>query len=139
LTPSATFSASWSSQASPERIRRRESRCAAHPPAQTRADARDPERERRASEDAEFERELFREIARLFPGCPTDRARAIAHHTSERGSGRVGRTAAARAFDREAVTLAVVAAARHGDSNYDELLMAGVERSEARRAASACR
>ena len=45
----------------------------------------------------------------------------------------VGRTAAGRALDPEAITLAVVAAARHGDTVYDDLLMAGVDREDARR------
>ena len=30
------------------------------------------------------------------------------------------------------MTLAVVAAVRHGDTDYDDLLMAGVDRSDAR-------
>jgi hypothetical protein len=97
-----------------------------------RARRRESERERRAGEDVEFQRKLALEITRLFPGCPPARAEAIAKHTGDRGSGRVGRTAAARALDAQAVTLAVVAAVRHGDSDYDDLLMAGVERSEAR-------
>ena len=93
---------------------------------------RQRERERRAVEDADFERELANEIGRLFPGCPPDCAREIASHTSRRGSGRVGRTASARALDPTAITLAVAAAARHRESEYDDLLMAGVDRSEAR-------
>jgi len=97
-----------------------------------RARRRERERERRSGEDLEFQRELVSEIGHLFPGCPPTRAEAIARHTGDRGSGRVGRTAAARAFDRQAVTLAVVAAARHGETDYDELLMAGVDRAEAR-------
>jgi hypothetical protein len=82
--------------------------------------------------EEEFDRALAREITRLFPGCPPERAERIARHTGERGSGRVGRTAGARAFDPAAVTLAVVAAVRHGDTEYDDLLMAGVDRSDAR-------
>jgi hypothetical protein len=49
-----------------------------------------------------------------------------------RGSGRVGRSAAGRALDEQAVRLAVVASVRHEDTGYDELLMAGVPRGEAR-------
>jgi hypothetical protein len=75
---------------------------------------------------------LAERIAELFPGCPAARARAIARHAAVRGSGRVGRTAAGRALDDRAVTLAVVASIRHEDTRYDELLMAGVERGEAR-------
>ena len=97
-----------------------------------RALRRERERERRAGEDLEFQRELAGEIRRLFPGCSPARAQEIARHTGDRGSGRVGRTAAARALDPQAVTLAVVAAVRHGETDYDGLLMAGVERFEAR-------
>lgn len=57
---------------------------------------------------------------------------AIARHSAVRGSGRIGRTVAGRALDPEAVTLAVVASIRHEDSPYDELLMSGVTRAEAR-------
>ena len=97
-----------------------------------RARRREREQERRAGEDVEFQRELAAEIRRLFPGCPADRAQAIAVHTGRRGSGRVGRTAAGRALDGEVVTLAVVAAVRHTDTPYDDLLMSGIDRDEAR-------
>ncbi|GAA3306656.1 hypothetical protein GCM10020295_63460 [Streptomyces cinereospinus] len=50
-----------------------------------------------------------------------------------RGSGRVGRTAAGRALTEGAVTSAVVAAVRHVDTPYDQLLMSGVSWYEARR------
>jgi len=96
------------------------------------ARARRRERERRAGEDVEFEHELAREITRLFPGCPPERAEWIARHTGERGSGRIGRTVGARAFDPAAVTLAVVAAVRHGDTEYDDLPMAGIDTAGAR-------
>jgi hypothetical protein len=97
-----------------------------------RARRRERERERRAGEDVEFQRKLAAEIRRLFPNCPADRAHAIAVHTGRRGSGRVGRTAAGRALDCEVVTLAVVAAVRHADTPYDDLLMSGIDRDEAR-------
>jgi hypothetical protein len=44
----------------------------------------------------------------------------------------VGRTAAGRALNPEAIKLAVVASVRHEDTRYDELLMSGVDRAEAR-------
>ena len=47
-------------------------------------------------------------------------------------SGRVGRSAAAKALDEEAVRLAVIAHVRHAETNYDELLLSGIERREAR-------
>jgi len=49
-----------------------------------------------------------------------------------RGSGRVGRSAAGRAFDEDAIVLAVVASVRHQDTRYDSLLMAGTPRDVAR-------
>ena len=60
------------------------------------------------------------------------RAEAIARHTALRGSGRVGRSAAGRALDEQAITLAVVASVRHQDTDYDSLLMSGVPRDLAR-------
>jgi hypothetical protein len=69
---------------------------------------------------------------RLFPSCPAQRAEAIARHTSIRGSGRIGRSAEGRALDEDAVTLAVIASVRHQDTDYDELLMSGVDRMDAR-------
>ena len=72
------------------------------------------------------------EIGKLFPACPPGRAEAIARHAAQRGSGRVGRTAAARALDPDALELAVLASVRHQDSGYDQLLMSGVDRATAR-------
>jgi hypothetical protein len=46
--------------------------------------------------------------------------------------GRVGRSAAAKALDEEAVRLAVTAHVRHAETNYDELLLKGIERRDAR-------
>lgn len=87
---------------------------------------------RREQEDLEFQGQFAHEIVRLFPGCSTERAAAIARHAGTRGSGRVARTAAGRALDPETITLAVVASVRHENTSYDELLMAGVPRDEAR-------
>jgi hypothetical protein len=93
---------------------------------------RERDRERRAAEDVEFQRRFAAEIGRLFPGCPQERADAIATHTALRGSGRVGRSAAGRSLDEQAVTLAVVASIRHENTEYDDLLMSGAERQDAR-------
>jgi len=71
-------------------------------------------------------------IGRLFPGCPPQRATAISRHTGTRGSGRVGRSAAGRTLGPDAVTRAVIASVRHEDTTYDELLMAGLPREQAR-------
>jgi hypothetical protein len=100
------------------------------------ADARILRRERdkvrRATIDAEFQGRLADEIRRLFPGCPARRAVAIAARTGLRGSGRMGRSAAGRALDEDAILLAVVASVRHQETDYDSLLMAGESRDAAR-------
>ncbi|HET9153356.1 MAG TPA: DUF2293 domain-containing protein [Solirubrobacterales bacterium] len=71
-------------------------------------------------------------MRRLFPGCPRERAAEIARHAGARGSGRVGRSAAGRAIDSGALALAVAASVRHRDTPYDQLLMSGRDRGEAR-------
>jgi hypothetical protein len=88
--------------------------------------------ERRAAGDIDFQAEMAGEIRLAFPGCPAERAMEIATHAAQRGSGRVGRSAAGRALDAKAVRAAVVASVRHLDTPYDTLLMAGVARSDAR-------
>ena len=93
---------------------------------------REQDRGRRAKEDVKFQARMADEIRRLFPGCPKQRATAIAEHAALRGSGRVGRSAAARALDETAITLAVVASVRHEDTDYDRLLMSGIPREDAR-------
>ncbi|MFC7380725.1 DUF2293 domain-containing protein [Sphaerisporangium rhizosphaerae] len=113
-----------------EALARAEEQCLADEEVRLRRRERD--RERRAGEDADFQARMTEEIRRLFPGCPAERASAIAGHAAVRGSGRVGRTAAARVLDENAITLAVVASVRHLDTDYDELLMSGVPRMTAR-------
>ena len=112
-------------------LARAEARCLADAEARRRRRARDAKR--RAAEDVRFTEAFAAEILRLFPGCPAERARATAAHASVRGSGRVGRTAAGRALTEGAVISAVVAGVRHVDTPYDQLLMSGVPRYEARR------
>ena len=68
----------------------------------------------------------------MFPGCPAGRAREIAEHACLKYSGRVGRAAFAKKLDEEAVRLAVIAHLRHTETDYDEYLMKGYERWEAR-------
>ncbi|MBO1335365.1 DUF2293 domain-containing protein [Streptomyces sp. VRA16 Mangrove soil] len=111
-------------------LTRAEARCLADAEARARRRARDAAR--RAVEDVRFTAAFAAEIRRLFPGCPEERAAAIAGHAGLRGSGRVGRSAAGRALSRGAVTAAVRAAVRHVDTPYDRLLMEGVPRNEAR-------
>jgi hypothetical protein len=100
--------------------------------ADVRALRRTRDQNRRADQDVRFRGEFAAAIREQFPGCPVDRAEAIALHAAARGSGRVGRSAAGRALDRDAVLLAVVASVRHVDTDYDDLLMSGVDRESAR-------
>ncbi|ONF71562.1 DUF2293 domain-containing protein [Amycolatopsis keratiniphila] len=111
-------------------LRDAEEQCLADEDVRERRRGRD--RERRAHEDVEFTARFHTAIVELFPGCPPERARAIAEHAGLRGSGRVGRSAAGRELAERAVFLAVVASIRHLDTEYDDLLMAGVERQAAR-------
>ena len=99
---------------------------------ESRARRRDRDAARRAGADLELQARMAVEIGKLFPGCPAERAEAIARHAAQRGSGRVGRSAAGRALDPEALELAVLASVRHQDTGYDELLMSGVDRATAR-------
>jgi hypothetical protein len=111
-------------------LERAEADCLADEEARARRRERDAER--RAGEDVELQRRMSEEIVRLFPRCPPERASSIAAHTSVRDSGRVGRSAGGRALEPQALELAVAAAVRHEDTRYDELLMCGVERAQAR-------
>jgi hypothetical protein len=100
--------------------------------AEARSRRRERDQARRTSEDLEFQAEFATAIRELFPGCPPARADDIASHAAMRGSGRIGRSAAAQAFHPDAVRLAVAASVRHLDTNYDHLLMSGVDRAVAR-------
>jgi hypothetical protein len=101
------------------------------------ADQRAAHRERgavqRERDDAKLVGEMTVTIQEQYPGCPAEEARRIASHTARRGSGRVGRSAAGRKLHDEAIRLAVVAHIRHEHTDYDELLMTGCSRGEARR------
>jgi hypothetical protein len=107
-----------------------EAECLADEQARARRRARDAGR--RGEEDRELQAGMTAKIAELFPSCPAERAEEIARHAAARGSGRVGRSAAGRALEEHALELAVVASVRHRDTPYDDLLMSGVDRSEAR-------
>jgi hypothetical protein len=99
---------------------------------EARARRRERDAERRAAQDVELRVRMATEIVRLFPNCPPSRAESISRHAAERGSGRVGRSAAGRVLDANALELAVVASVRHEDTPYDDLLMSGVRREDAR-------
>jgi hypothetical protein len=100
--------------------------------AEARARRREREAERRAELDAMFVARFAARIRELYPGCPPDRPEHIASHACLKYSGRIGRSAAAKRLDDEAVQLAVAAHVRHDETNYDDLLARGVERWDAR-------
>jgi len=87
----------------------------------------------RAELDERFIARFSDRIREIFAQCPAGRERLIAEHACRKCSGRVGRSAAAKALDENAVRLAVAAHVRHAETEYDELLQLGVERHEARR------
>jgi hypothetical protein len=113
-----------------EAIEKAEAECLAD------ADRRLRQAERRREREAEVDRQFVNEFAdalvRQFPGCPSEEARRIAAHACRKYSGRVGRSAAAKRLDPEPVRLAVMAAVRHRFTNYDTLLLQGIERHDAR-------
>jgi hypothetical protein len=84
--------------------------------------------------EEEYVNRFAQRIRELFPRCPEGTEQAIAEHACLKYSGRVGRTAAAKALDEEAVRLAVIAHIRHEATSYDDLLAQGFERWEARAA-----
>jgi hypothetical protein len=100
--------------------------------ADQRAARREREEVRRNEQDHDLAARVAGVIRELFPGCPPVEVTAIAAHATLRGSGRVGRTAAGKALEEGALTAAVIAAIRHNHTNYDELLMNGSGRPDAR-------
>ena len=87
---------------------------------------------RRMQLDQEYIAEFARHVLALFPNCPAQTAAQIAEHACLKYSGRVGRSAAAKEFDENAITLATRAHVRHCHTEYDALLSRGYERLEAR-------
>ena len=100
------------------------------------AEARERRREREAARREELDQQYVQQFAarvrESFPGCPPGIEKEIAEHACQKYSGRVGRSAAAKALDEQAVRLAVTAHVRHVETEYDSLLAKGFERWEAR-------
>ena len=88
----------------------------------------------REHEDQRYVEHFASAIRAGYPQCPELEALAIARHACQKHSGRVGRSAAAKALDAEAVDLAVKAHVRHTHSDYDRLLAKGYDRLDARSA-----
>jgi hypothetical protein len=101
--------------------------------AQARKSASERAAARRLELDVAFVEAFGRRVGELFPGCPRDAQQAIAEYACQKYSGRVGRSAAAKAMDANAVELAVRAHIRHAHTPYDRLLGEGMERFDARR------
>lgn len=85
--------------------------------------------ERRQETDLAFIAQFAERVRALYPNCPPGRERTIAEHACLKYSGRVGRSAAAKALDENAVRLATTAHVRHCETSYDELLPANEPRS----------
>jgi hypothetical protein len=100
--------------------------------AATRESTRARAAERRAELDQEYVARFAARVRELYPGTPEQRETQIAEHACRKYSGRVGRSGAAKALDEDAVRLAVVAHVRHTETAYDELLLGGCERGQAR-------
>ena len=114
----------------PEAIDRAEQECASDE--KGRAERRQRDHVKREAADREYVDRFAEQIRSLYPRCPGAMSRKIAEHTCRRHSGTVGRSAAARNLEAEAIALAVVAWVRHHKTRYDELLAGLHDRHEAR-------
>lgn len=92
--------------------------------------------ERQESLDRSYVKSFTEAIRAQYPGIPKKEAVEIAEHACVRNSGRVGRSADAKALDSHKIELAVRAAVRHRHTRYDSLLMSGADRQDARSAVS---
>ena len=113
-----------------EALERAEQECLADEAARERR--REREAERREELDQQYVQQFAERVRALYPRCPRGRAVAIAEHACLKYSGRVGRSAAAKSFDEQAVRLAVAAHVRHTETEYGGLLASGLDRWEAR-------
>jgi hypothetical protein len=99
---------------------------------ETRARRRERQAAKVAERDKEYISRFAARVRDCFLQCPEGREMVIAQHTCLKYSGRVGRSAAAKRLDEEAVRLAVVAHIRHTETSYDALLARGYDRQDAR-------
>jgi hypothetical protein len=111
-------------------MERAEAECLAD--GEVRARRREREAERRVQLDHKYIERFAQHVRALFPACSAGRERVIAEHACRKYSGRIGRSAAGKSLDEEAIRLAVTAHVRHAETRYDELLGKGYERREAR-------
>jgi hypothetical protein len=111
-------------------VQRAEEECLADQDA--RARRREREAARRARLDHQYVERFAARVRELYPHCPPSVEKQISEHACRKYSGRVGRSAAAKALDDEAIQLAVIAHIRHLETPYDQFLADGWERHEAR-------
>ena len=97
--------------ATPEAIDRAEAECVADEAQRIRQ--RERAAARREVEDRDYETAVETKLREIFPGCPVEEAARVAAWTCRKHSGRVGRSAAAKEFDPQALRLAVIAHIRH--------------------------
>lgn len=116
----------------PDALERAEKECAGDEADRKRARARAAII--REQTDNEYVERFAMEVRLRYPGCPAAEAQSIARHACRKYSGRIGRSAAAKAFDTDALDLAVRAHIRHVHTGYDKFLSKGCERAEARQA-----
>jgi hypothetical protein len=116
-------------------VRQAEGECLAD--AAVRERRRERETARRAAAEPAYVATVTAALRAQFPGCPADEAARIAEWTGEKHSGRLGRSAAAKALDPAALGLAVIARIRHEHTNYDERLMRHGDRRRARQEVAA--
>lgn len=88
---------------------------------------------RRAAEDETYRRRFESALRGRYPRCPAAEARRIVEQACAKYSGRVGRSAPAKALAPETIDLAVGSYARLARNEYDRLIGMGMDRAEARR------
>lgn len=93
---------------------------------------RERETRRREEMDIQYIKNFAQHVRQLFPSCPPGREVAIAEYACMKYSGRVGRSAAAKNLEENAIRLAVIAHIRHVETPYDRLLAEGQDRRAAR-------
>lgn len=86
----------------------------------------------REKNDQKYQLEFAKAIRLEYPNCPVKREFEIAKHACEKHSGRVGRTAQAKQFDKKMIDLAVEAHIRHSETNYDDQFGKGKRKKEIR-------
>jgi hypothetical protein len=88
--------------------------------ADSRERARERAAERREAAESEYVAMFAARVAELYPGCAPAERIAIAMHACSVGSGRIGRSVAAKGLETSAIELAVRAHVRHVHTAYDK-------------------